>query len=700
MDCDCIYYNLFNHKKKMRYLLIILLIFCFNIQAQVFSTKDPFLFFSMDNTELDSMLTGNDLTLFSDAAFSTEQVAVGSHSIKFNGTDDRASIPKVDLGTSFTFSFWMYTSTTTDFSDYIISGASDNAVIFYRIYQYSQTVVRVSVNDGTLRIISPGLFTSGAWNHFVISMREYDGACKIWVNGSLTNTADTILATGIDIPSNDSIVIGCSAGKINEFFGYIDELRIYKGNFPSEAQVDSLFEKKYIEGERGYAPTLVPRYNAVDYKATYDGLTRYMTYGENTQDNDIHILFAENFENWDLGSIVIDTVLNRWQGIVPNFNIPNQSIINTGLRGNVWRTIFLDGQGGSSPGLEFEGALSQTYEELYMQIDVYVGTSWYDGLEDDNHASGKAPYGGFMGGYHLGNPNNSPFKVDTVATSPYSNGWTCHNGWGSGNPNNLVMYSYDQLAKNYQDLFGSIKRGEWHTYTTRVKLRTPGKATDIIEKYVDGELTAQDTTMFFRSLQQAQAGMNSIEMWVFKYTFGGDDTFLSQGDNLFYLDNIVIFYYEPHSPHFLSGKAPEGHQIPIVPIEETIYQPRILFDETFTASTDTIKSHYTGGLIPPSSQRTFTKTITGQPNPFKLEFLKWHDGNNGVEGTTTTATKSDSWVKIYAPNGTTLLKWYQEPGEHDGVPIVGYDYTIPYNGCVIKYFTGKDVNFGWTIRYW
>jgi len=112
-----------------------------------------------------------------------------------------------------------------------------------------------------------------------------------------------------------------------------------------------------------------------------------------------NIIFADNFETYTLGTIPFDTVMTRWQAVMPNYYAPNQSIISVDGHGQVWRSQYLANDCGAPRGIEIAALLDTVLEEIWVEVDAYHASGWYDD-SSDGHYSGKMLAGGAYGGSH------------------------------------------------------------------------------------------------------------------------------------------------------------------------------------------------------------------------------------------------------------------------------------------------------------
>jgi hypothetical protein len=630
----------------------------------------------------------------------------------------------IELGRHFSISGWYRMSTATG-SGLVVSTESASGGVGFNI-RIEGTDNRIStyVKDATYGVnyaySATNVFTDLAWFHLIV---EYDSnVVRFFVNG---------VNVGYDA-SNDSIVnayfptklpIGLNGRRdgsqtYSQQYRY-DNIQFYD-YIINQDQRDSLYNNgttsfKLSSGEEGEEepPLLVGYTEKKPLKSTVTKKFLRNTVWkipyrkdyveeQNPQDGLI-VYFAENFNDWAIQNpIAYDTVMNRWQCSSTNFvsqNRANQSIISISGHGNVWRSQFLEGQGGTPYGFTLNPLLDEpNLEEIWVEVEMYLASNWYDDPSDGYYA-GKWPTGGAVSG----SGENGVEFIDS-SDSYACKGFAVANVWGSptGNLHKMHTYIYDQTSsKAALNIAGFLmNRGIFVTVTKRIVLNTPGLADGFIETYINGVLTQQVTGRKFRSLAQYNAGYNYIEGIILKYAFGGTSVYTSQQDNIVYFDNIVAYAYGVNSPFYIDGLAPVGHTIPVVSgtITNNVYPDKIWINRNYTASSGTICGLTTGSRMTPwclnttTDYRTFT--ISGHSNPIRLQFTKWYDGwNEGENG--------DMWVKIYSGVGTTKTRLYTyNEAARDGEPTIGATLTIPSTSCTIEYCTGRDSSYPFELIYW
>jgi hypothetical protein len=348
--------------------------------------------------------------------------------------------------------------------------------------------------------------------------------------------------------------------------------------------------------------------------------------------------------------------------------------------------------------------LDTTLTEIYVEVTTYFDNNWWDN-PIDNHSSGKPTFGGALGGWWDKESAMGVAYVRDTTNTFMTNGWAAHTVWGTGNgstsayPNRLMMYYHDMIAGEHTSIMSNcyINRGEFATYTTRIKLNTIGQANGILERYKNGVLVAQETNVLYKSVGQFTGGYNNIEALVLRYAVGGDNTYCIDRNIIEYFDDVIAYNYNPTSIYYLSGPAPTGHTIPI--LRGTIpnhYPDDIVYDRTYTAQSDTISGNVTGATYAPVEQSA-TIEITGHTGNISMSFLGWFDGYNATVG----SGYEQMWVKIYSGTGVgkTLLHTYDEAAVN-GAPTLNATIPIGATSATIEYYTGRDLSIDWLLRYW
>lgn len=429
---------------------------------------------------------------------------------------------------------------------------------------------------------------------------------------------------------------------------------------------------------------------AYEYTSAIKGLSEY------------NIFFAEDMNSFATGAMPRDTLFKYWQPYYGNFGKANQRIVDLGgEHGKVFRTQYLANQCGSGPGLELALMLDTTLREIYIEVQTWFANDFWDD-PSDGHSSGKTTFGGALGGWWAKNTSlGLDFAVDT-SNSHQTNGWGVHSVWGTPNgstslyPNRVMVYYHDQLSnQNTMPMAGCyINRGEWATYTTRIKLNSYGVKNGIIERYKNGVLVAQQTDVYFQSMAQFTGGYNNIEGIILKFAVGGSNSYCTDRLLVEYFDNVVAYNYNPTSQYYIQGAAPSGHTIPIVAgTVANRYTDPVVYNRTYTAQSGTISGNVTGATYAPA-EKSATIEITGHTGNINMSFLGWFDGYNSPD-------YPNMWVKIYSGTGVgkNLLYTFDE-ASLNGAPTIGATLPIGATSATIEYYTGRDLSIDWLLRYW
>ena len=176
----------------------------------------------------DQSLSGQTVVVSGNAAASTTQVKVGTHSLYFDGSGDWATISNTAMafGTDpFTVEFWMYW-------DGVVTGAPWMGVLGTH---NSNTAGRYAIfmNNGGITHYIQSAFPSATsvsantWTH-IASTRDSSGVCRFFKDGVL-QTSMTVTDTGnLLFPQGFRIGNEFSSGR-PPFSGYLDEVRVTKG---------------------------------------------------------------------------------------------------------------------------------------------------------------------------------------------------------------------------------------------------------------------------------------------------------------------------------------------------------------------------------------------------------------------------------------------------------------------------------------
>jgi hypothetical protein len=181
----------------------------------------------------------NDLETVGNAQISTTQSKFGGSSMYFDGSGDRFTIPYTNQllelgvgGEAFTLEAWVYPTNTMASAGQILSkggGAASWSTSNGAQYQWTIYNGAASWNfnsAGTSITVNSGTVTLNAWQHLAVI---FDGTTtKTFLNGVLQSTS-TSTYTAPTTRNLQFIGMTQSGGYTQEYYGYINDLRITKG---------------------------------------------------------------------------------------------------------------------------------------------------------------------------------------------------------------------------------------------------------------------------------------------------------------------------------------------------------------------------------------------------------------------------------------------------------------------------------------
>lgn len=672
-------------------LTIFLIVFSVSISGQI---KEPFLHYSFDNTLIDSMLTGNDLTAYNNATFSASDKAVGSHSGILDGVNDYFKTPTIPLSDTVLFSVWLKSDAEISGRKSIIdSGDSTVFADNFQVYAYGGTL-RVRVGS-TETAYTSTTFTWTQWNHFAILYLDEGPQIKVrmWCNGVKATMYDSLIYGVKENPTR--LNLGCDVYINNDWDGNFDEIRIYNNLIPSESQIDSLYDKSYVGGY--VAPTGYNPVSGRDVWFTYNGVRKIPSSNGiqvyprkkvpfSLQESDtIQYYLSIDFENaWTTATVQsTDSLCRRlpmsWFNHVP----ADHSIVDVGGdNDHVWQTYIRTGE---KQGFQNFIHLGDTATELYYQME-----EWVDAGFDQTDLLGKGASGKLPGGFAMGNS----ISYDTNTNYVSGMAGHVHNVWGA---TNMMLYTYDHDHFGYANgVTGqwSLPRGYFQKKTIRLNVGTPGNHDAFFEMFIDGVLEAQMTGLKFRSITQGE-DFGKIEALWNSFQWGGDGYYQSPRDNILRIDNLLVYKLYPSSENYVSGPSPAGRLLPhyTLPYSELVPDD-LLHDELFTNLEDTI---YDVGVSyiynPPNKREAVYKTVSlPAGSTVSFTFLVEEFGWSGTGST---------YVKVYSgdKNGTLLHTFGLTA---DGRTDPSGTYTVSNNVVTFEIYIGYS-NYdkrGIAIRYW
>ena len=174
--------------------------------------------------QLPAEQNGKTIQAIGDAKLNTTTKKFGSASLQLDGVGDAAKInTNADFGFGtgdFTIDFWAYPNAvqTTSLIDMRNNVSVENALYFY----VENNVPKVYVNGSVIITGSQG-FNLSVWTHCEIVRSS--GTITVYINGSSVGSA----SASADFANAKPFVIGNNFGNTNGWNGYIDALRVYKG---------------------------------------------------------------------------------------------------------------------------------------------------------------------------------------------------------------------------------------------------------------------------------------------------------------------------------------------------------------------------------------------------------------------------------------------------------------------------------------
>jgi len=406
--------------------------------------------------------------------------------------------------------------------------------------------------------------------------------------------------------------------------------------------------------------------------------------------NDLNILFADDLSTWIVGEPSIGGVFERWPLTRQNWNsgsIANSIVqVNESNVGKAFESTVATGEctGLGNNCYQMQICLGQRYPEVWVDWSMWADPGYDgDGATAGGAGAGKMP-AGFMGGLdHLFGGGDPCTRSGEAAT-----GWHTHPVWGS--TNNLMSYTYDlQSAARTGAYINNIPIGGWERWTARCKVNTPGVSNGFIEYFVNSLYKCGQYDIMMRSTEQynADPSYGYIEaVWLSNFFGGGGSTFASKRNNTMRFSNIVISEVGAQNERYKDSSSHTGDTIPSLYYSGFKNDISILFNETFTAESGVIQSHYNVDT-PPMSYRTYTKTIISSTATINLIWDYYrYDFDYGA---------NNSWCKVYKGVEKTLVATYDRTNLASGTDAI--DSSV----CIIDYFIGNNVgdSKGWKLHY-
>lgn len=666
--------------------------------------KEPFLHYSFDNTLIDSMLTGNDLTAYGNASFANFGVPIGSHNLMLDGNNDYVKTPTLSLGDTTLYSFWFKSASTISSLKYIISGSDSSYSDNFSIRVLADGLF--DVYCGTNSTNNANTFTHTSWNHFAVLVYNTGSNiyCRIWNAGNRWAFTDSLLGTSYD--NTTRLNIGVDHYINYDLYGDIDELRIYKGFIPTEAQIDSLHELTYRGG------SVVSEYNPVAGRHARffkDGIERKDTEGiywkrKGVIDHGdtIHYFVYDDFESWTTQSVnTFDSLSTRWPIQVFKYNPSLISITDVGGdHGNVLKLSSLEG---STSGTDFNVMLADTASDIYFEYDMYV-QSGMSGAGDGGNI-GKMIQGFFA-------TNNSLFFED--GTSTWDTVTTAGKGswiWGVwGSSDNLMPYGHFQSGPvtpgSACGMCGQLymPKGYWTRHLVHQHVNTPGQQDgyfEVWEKKETESVFRLKAVLPFKGRSVTQGrDFGNVEALHLSYFYN----YPASGSYYIYLDNLCAYKTKPGHSRFGSGVGNlvlDGTYHATKYSDSIMYEtnppatrlaPKVsdlLYDENYTAISDTIydvgnNRHYLYWPPNVANDGIITKTVYRSSGVIDFTFLTAEFGSGSA------STEAHYYVKVYEGEGESKVLRYTFGNADAGYinPPADTWYTIEDNEATFEIHPG------------
>lgn len=262
--------------------------------------RDPLVYYKFDETNILADASGNGYhaKAYGNVGSDLLTNVTGGCSLSLDGTNDYVRIPIVDYGSEFFLSFWARSTSVISSIRHMFSIA--DASDFFRIYVSSAS--RVVTADDVPVYAQYLTFVPQEWHNYIFYYKKADSKCVMWIDGVIPATfTDSVFTSTFN--SNDSAFIGCAYNRGNKWYGNIDEMLVYKGFRPNQAQRDSIINFDYNDPVGG------PVYNPIT--------------GQHVR------FFANGIENKDKGR---NGTFQYWLAKNPLVVLPNSIGINSSIR--------------------------------------------------------------------------------------------------------------------------------------------------------------------------------------------------------------------------------------------------------------------------------------------------------------------------------------------------------------------------------
>lgn len=168
-------------------------------------------------------------TIFDDrAGLGTTRAAQPGRAYDFDGTDDKVvHSSTISLTGAFSFSCWLYMDDLSTLQTLFASSGSDY------LAHVSATQFRVRIGGVAANITHGHTFTTGAWQHLVVT-RDASNVCRVYRNAVAPTTTDTQVGT-LDFEQ-----IGAFGASSFPYNGKMFDVRVYDDQL-TEAEITHLY---------------------------------------------------------------------------------------------------------------------------------------------------------------------------------------------------------------------------------------------------------------------------------------------------------------------------------------------------------------------------------------------------------------------------------------------------------------------------